>query len=163
MPGPTLLSLLRISTLESQAKNKCLPLRGVIDVSVGGSGPCCAVSFASSAMPSSCLTGSTSGSRAQTPLAGPVGAPIIAFGHFPHHARICAPSVVASLKPCGVSGFLSSGLHGKTGRPLRAYSSASGSADGLGCVCGGIIRSSLCELDEQVLRFDAHVIFPPSL
>src|SRR5215831_4227064 len=163
MPGPILLSLLRISTLGSQAKNICLPPRGVIDVSVCGSAPCRPASFASSATPSSCLAGSTSGSRTHTPLTGPVGAPIIAFGHFPHHARICVSSAVASLKPCGVSGFLSSGLHGKTGRPLRAYSSASGSADGLGCVCGGIIRSSLCELDEQVLRFDAHVIFPPSL
>ena len=67
-----------------------------------------------------------------------IGAPIMALGHFCHHARICASSLVASLKPLRVSGFLSSGLHGKTGIPDRAYSSAASSSVGalLACGCG---------------------------
>src|SRR5215471_2512045 len=140
-----------MSILESQTQNICLPPRGVSDVSVCGSAPWRATSFASSAMPSSCLTGSTSGSMIHAPIAGPVGAPIMAFGHFVHHSWICVSSVVASLKPFGVSGFLSCGLHGKTGSLLRAYSRAASSRSAivLVCDCGGMNDPFLTPIDQR--------------
>src|SRR5262245_31697162 len=125
MPGPSLPALLRISMLLGQMKNRWRPPRGVMLVSVFGSGPYHAVSLASAASPSVPSDGSLSVSSTHMPLPVPVGAPIMALGHFAsHHARICVWSVVASLKPCAVIGFLSSVLHGKTGIPWRAYSSA---------------------------------------
>src|SRR6516164_5989045 len=120
MPGPILLALLRISTLGSQAKIKCRPPRGVTAAQVGGSGPRCAVNWSSVALPSIFLAGSRSRSIAHLPLAGPTGAPIMALGYCCHHPRICGSSLVAFLKPFDVSGFLSIGLHGKTGMPQRA-------------------------------------------
>src|SRR5215471_17415029 len=119
MPGPILLALLRISTLGSQAKIRCRPPRGVIVVHVGGSGPRCAINWSSVALPSIFLAGSRSRSIAHIPLAGPIGAPIMALGYCCHHARICVSSLVASLNPLGVSGFLSIGLHGKIAMPQR--------------------------------------------
>ena len=50
--------------------------------------------------------------------------PIDASGHFDHHSRICAVSVVASLNPFCVKGVLSS-LQGNTGFPYFAYRRAS--------------------------------------
>src|SRR5262249_5826770 len=119
MPGPILLALLRISTLGSQLKNKCRPPRGVMVTQVDGSAVCCVINWSSVALPSIFLAGSRSRSIAHMLLAGPVGAPIIALGYCCHHARICVSSLVASLKPLAVSGFLSIGLHGKTGVPQR--------------------------------------------
>src|SRR6516162_4481250 len=119
MPGPILPALLRISTLGSQAKIKCRPPRGVTVAQVGGSGPHCAINWSSVALPSIFLAGSRSRSIVHIPLAGPIGAPIMALGYCCHHARICVSSLVAALNPFGVSGLLSIGLHGKTGIPQR--------------------------------------------
>src|SRR6516165_680019 len=131
MPGPILPALLRISTLLSQAKIRCCPPRGVIVVSVSGIGPRCAINWSSVALPLIFLAGSRSRSTTHIPLVGPVGAPIMALGHRVHHARIRASSLVAFLKPLGVSGLLSSGLHGKTGIPRCEYSSAASSSVGI--------------------------------
>ena len=59
-------------------------------------------------------------STMKAPIAEPVGHAISAFGHFAHHARICAVSIVASLKPFLTSGCLVIGWHGKTGHPRAA-------------------------------------------
>jgi hypothetical protein len=120
MPGPILLALLRISTFESQAKIRCRPPRGVMVAQVGGSGPRCTINWSSVALPSIFLAGSRSRSTVHKPLAGPIGAPIMALGYCCHQARICVSSRVASLNPFAVSGRLSIGLHGKTGMPQRA-------------------------------------------
>src|ERR1700750_1563794 len=49
---------------------------------------------------------------------------MLAVGHDSHHSEIAAASVVASLNPCAVSGFLSPGFKGNTGKPCAAYQSA---------------------------------------
>lgn len=55
----------------------------------------------------------------------PVAIPIDASGHFFHHALIAPTDFLASLHPCGVSGFLLIGEHGKTAHLyLVAYSIA---------------------------------------
>ena len=63
-------------------------ITGVIVCSVSGSGPRCAISWSSVAFPSIFLAGSRSRSTTHMRVAGPVGAPIMALGHFCHHVRI---------------------------------------------------------------------------
>src|SRR5262249_58148056 len=70
-------------------------------------------------------------SRSTTTNLNPVGTPISASGHCDHQPCTVAPSVLASLKPCSVSGFLSLGLQGKTGTPLCA--SLSAASQGVEC------------------------------
>src|SRR5262249_60875394 len=62
-------------------------------------------------------------SMASTTNLTPVGTPIRASGHRAHHAVIRSGSVVASLKPCGVSGDLLS-PHGKIAPPRRVSANA---------------------------------------
>ena len=50
----------------------------------------------------------------------PVAMATLRPGSAVHQAVIFPASVVASLKPCGVSGSLRPGLHGNTGQPCRA-------------------------------------------
>jgi hypothetical protein len=109
--------LLRISTLLSQTKMRCRPLRGVMVIKVSGNSPCWLISFASAAVPSTLRTGSRSTSTTHILLADPVGVAIIALGHLCHQARIWFSSVDAFLKPPLISGFLSSGSAGNTGIP----------------------------------------------
>ena len=55
--------------------------------------------------------------------------PMFASGHRPQYSLMRDGSVVASLKPCGVSGSLPRGLHGKTGTLCFAYSNAAARSD----------------------------------
>ena len=50
-------------------------------------------------------------------------------GHRRHHDVTCRGSVVASWKPCSVSGGLCSGTHGNTGSPAAANRAAACGSD----------------------------------
>src|SRR5690606_41758601 len=71
----------------------------------------------------------TSTSTTTTPDAAPVATPIFAAGLSRHHDSTRATSVVASWKPCSVSGRLPPGMAGNTGTPATANSRAATAAD----------------------------------
>ena len=121
MPGPILPALLRISTLRSQAKMRCRPPRGVMVIKVWRQ--------------RAVLRDQLSERRLAVDLLDRITVEIDdphAAGEPGRRARswrwatsatireFALSSVVASLKPLAVSGFLSSGLVGNTGMPWRA-------------------------------------------
>src|SRR5262252_2401991 len=86
---------------------------------VFGSGPSSRLSASSELLPSAPSTSNTM--QLDT---SPVARPMLASGHCVHHLVMIDGSVVASLKPCFVSGVFPQGNKGNTALPSSASSGA---------------------------------------